>query len=760
MNDEYVPPPVIPIEEGEPQIGTPPKSAAGMPAVLSSMQYVWEQSGIGRGRALLHINQQKGFDCPGCAWPDPERRSVAEFCENGARAMADEATVRRVNADFFAKHTLSNLLKQTDQWLNAQGRLVAPMYRSPGAEHYAPITWEHAFETIANTLNDLESPNQAVFYTSGRTSNEAAFLYQAFVRMFGTNNLPDCSNLCHESSGYGLSRTIGIGKGTVTLEDFSKADVIVVVGQNPGTNHPRMLSALQEAKEKGAKIIAINPLEEVGLTRFKHPQRVQDIVGSGTKLADQHLPVRVGGDYALLCAIQKSILKLDLKSSGQVVNQQFISQKTTGYEAFVKHLNSLDMERLVEDCGVSTVQIEEVAKVLADSSATIVCWAMGITQHANGVANVQAIVNLLLMGGHFGRPGAGACPVRGHSNVQGDRTVGIWEKLPPWGEVLGEKLHFTPPKETGFDVVGAIEAMLKGKTRVFFSMGGNFLSASPDTERVAEGLRKQALTVHVSTKLNRSHVVAGQASLILPCLGRTEMDTQPGGQQFVTVENSMGIVSRSQGILPPASEALLSEPRIVARLAEATLKSSSINWLELADDYDKIRDLIEAIVPGFDRYNQRVREPNGFPLPNPVREGKFLRPEGRASFTTHELPDLSLLPGHFWLTTIRSHDQFNTTVYTGNDRYRGIRGHRRVIFMSPGDIEKKDLKPRQKVSIVSQYEGIERRLEGFFVVPYALPEGNVACYFPEANPLVPWSSFAEGSRTPTSKRVQVSIYSE
>ncbi|MBX2810838.1 MAG: FdhF/YdeP family oxidoreductase [Myxococcales bacterium] len=757
MSDAEDFPPVNPAQDGEPIIRPQPAAAAGWSAVRSSLSYTWSQAGVGRGRALLRLNQTDGFDCPGCAWPDPQRRAVTEFCENGARAMADEATQRRVGPSFFATYSLDELLQRSDQWLNAQGRLTHPMYRAPGTNHYQPISWDKAFETIATTLNGLESPHQAVFYTSGRTSNEAAFLYQAFVRMFGTNNLPDCSNLCHESSGYGLSESIGIGKGTVSLEDFSKASVIVVIGQNPGTNHPRMLSALQEAKLGGAKIISINPLEEVGLTRFKHPQRLIDMVGRGTALADLHLPVRVGGDYALLCAIQKSLLEREAKAPATVLSEDFIEHRTQGFEEFKAFLATLDMDRLLADAGVSASDIEMASELLARSSGTIVCWAMGITQHHNGVANVQAIVNLLLMGGHFGRPGAGACPVRGHSNVQGDRTVGIWEKLPPWGDVLGRKLQFSPPQETGFDVVGAIEAMQAGRTGVLVAMGGNFLSASPDTERVAAGLRQQRLTVYVSTKLNRSHLVPGAAGLILPCLGRSDQDVQPGGKQFVTVENSMGIVSRSQGSLPPPSDQLLSEPRIVARMAEATLKDSTVDWTDLADDYDRIRDLISSVVPGFEDYNQQVRGSHGFSLPNPVHAGQFPLPGGRARFHVHELPDLQLARGRFWLTTLRSHDQFNTTIYTANDRYRGVYGHRWVVLMSEEDMVSLDLEPLAKVEIVSHYHGVQRRLSGFSAVPYGIPRGNVACYFPEANPLIPWDSFAVGSRTPTSKRVEVSI---
>ncbi|MEL6184074.1 MAG: FdhF/YdeP family oxidoreductase [Myxococcota bacterium] len=748
---------VIPSEPGQPATREPPQSAAGVPAVVSSLDYTWREAGL-RGRALLRLNQKGGFDCPSCAWPDPQHRSVAEFCENGARAVADEATTKRVDRHFFAQHSVADLLNRSDHWLNAQGRLAEPMVLRPGATHYSSLEWKEAFELLSREIGDLDTPERAVFYTSGRTSNEAAFLYQLFVRQLGTNNLPDCSNMCHESSGYGLGRAIGIGKGTVLLEDFERADVIVVLGQNPGTNHPRMLSALQEAKQHGAKIISVNPLREVGLQRFKHPQKVGDLLGSGTALADLFLRVRVGGDLALLQALQKLLLEIEAEQPGRVLDETFIRGKTRGFEAFREHLAGLDLEALAADAGVPMDDLRAAARMLATSRATIASWAMGITQHAHGVANVQSIVNLLLLGGHFGRPGAGVCPVRGHSNVQGDRTVGIWEKLPPWGARLGERFDFAPPEKRGLDVVGTIEALCAGEARIFFALGGNFLSATPDTERVAEGLRKARLTAHVSTKLNRAHLVTGELALILPCLGRTERDLQPGGPQFVTVENSMGIVSRSEGRLEPASPRLRSEVRIVAELASATLGAKSkVPWTALADDYDAIRDHIEAVVPGFDGYNARVREPNGFALPNPVREGRFPLEEGRALFTVHEAPDLRLAEGRFWLTTVRSHDQFNTTVYALDDRYRGIFGHRHVVLMAPADLENEGLSAGAKVRILSYFEGQERSVEGFTVVPYDIPRGNVACYFPEANPLVPMNSYAEGSRTPTSKRVEVSF---
>ncbi|MEM6370919.1 MAG: FdhF/YdeP family oxidoreductase [Myxococcota bacterium] len=724
-----------------------------MTAVVSSMAYAYREAGVARGRALFRLNQDGGFDCPSCAWPDPKHRSIVEFCENGARAVADEATTKRVDRHFFQTHSIPELLERSDHWLNDQGRLTEPMVRRPGSSHYEPVSWDEAFELLAVTLNALPTPNGALFYTSGRASNEAAFLYQLFARHFGTNNLPDCSNMCHESSGKGLGETIGIGKGTVTLEDFDEADVIAVIGQNPATNHPRMLAALQSAKKKGATIITINPLEEVGMVRFKHPQHVEGMLGSGTELTDLHLQVRIGGDLALLQGIQRRMLSLE-----GAVDGDYVARCTEGFTAYREQLLTLDEARLVEDSGISAGQMQQAAELFAGSKATIACWAMGITQHVNGVANVQSIVNLLLMGGHFGRPGAGACPVRGHSNVQGDRTVGIWEFPPKWTSRMERHFDFEAPVEPGHDVVGAIEAMRKGEAKVFFALGGNFLSATPDTTVVAQGLRKMKLTAHVATKLNRAHLVTGDIGLLLPCLGRTERDVQIAGPQFVTVENSMGIVHSSEGKLKPASDALFSEPRIVARMAHATLGDrSQVPWLDFADDYDRIREAIEACIPGFDNYNERVRGRNGFYLPNPVREGGFGTRSGRGLFTTHELPDLSLGTDRFWLMTMRSHDQFNTTVYDLNDRYRGIYGHRHVVLMSPDDVERLGLETRSRVRLRSYFQDEERTVDGFLVVPYDIPSGNVACYFPEANPLIPVGSFAEGSRTPTSKRVEVSI---
>jgi molybdopterin-dependent oxidoreductase alpha subunit len=732
------------------------KAAGGIPAIIASVKAISEETGLVRGvRTLLTVNQSGGVDCPGCAWPEPdEKRSHFEFCENGAKHVADEATTKRVTPEFFQKWSVAELANQSDQWLNAQGRLTHPMLLHRDATHYEPVSWDDAFELLSGELNSLNYPDQAVFYTSGRASNEAAFLYQLFVRQFGTNNLPDCSNMCHESSGSGLSETIGVGKGTVTLEDFDKADAIFVIGQNPGTNHPRMLTSLERAKRRGCSLVHINPLPEVGMTRFKHPQHVLGLLGSGTKLADLFLQVRINGDVALLKGLSKAVLAHD-----GALDREFIDQYTTGFEAFASALQNVSWSEIVEQSGVSREQIEAAAQIFVESERTICCWAMGLTQHKNAVANIQEIVNLMLLRGQVGKPGAGLCPVRGHSNVQGDRTVGIWERpTEAFLDKLGEIFNFEPPRNHGYDTVKAIQAMHDRQVKVFFALGGNFLSATPDTEFTAAALRRCRLTAHVSTKLNRSHLVTGDRALILPCLGRTEIDVQASGPQFVTTENSMGVVQMSRGSLEPASAELLSEPQIVARLARATLEHrTTVNWEELAGDYEKLRDTIEHVVPGFDDYNRRAREAGGFYLPNAARNRVFNTKSGKAHFTVHALARHDLEPGQFLMMTIRSHDQFNTSVYTLNDRYRGISDNRQVVFLDEDDISAAGLQAGQVVDLVSHFEGEERIARGFTIVPYDIPRGCAATYFPEANVLVPVRSVAEKSNTPASKSVVISI---
>ncbi len=761
----------------------PSESAGGVPAVISSLKHVFGEMGVLRSLSTLNqMNQKGGFDCMSCAWPDPdgERSHLAEYCENGAKAVADEATTKTITPEFFAEHSITELSNQSDFWLNKQGRLTHPMWLKKGATHYEPIAWDDAFALIAEELNTLDSPHEALFYTSGRTSNEAAFLYQLFVRMFGTNNLPDCSNMCHESSGTALTETIGIGKGTVTLEDFEKAEAIIVIGQNPGTNHPRMLTALQHAKRSGAKIISINPLPEVGLMRFKHPQEVSGIIGRGTALSDVFLQVRINGDVALLKGLMKDLVEQD------ALDHEFISAKTEGFSEFVEALRITSWDEVVANSGVAKSEIQHAVQILCQSRATISCWAMGLTQHKNAVATIQELVNLALLQGNIGKPGAGLCPVRGHSNVQGDRTMGIWEKpKPAFLDALAREFNFAPPREHGFDTVEAIHAMHDGRAKVFFAMGGNFLSATPDTEFTAAALQRCKLTAHVATKLNRSHLITGKQALILPCLGRTEIDLQRSGAQFVTTENSMGVVQSSRGVNKAASEHLLSEPMIVARLAQATFGNSTasgserasaaaisastedaryhsrycsdLDWQGFVANYDHIRDAIERTIPGFENYNARVRQPGGFYLPNGPREGRFPTPNGKANFTVHPIPQHELRDGELVMMTIRSHDQFNTTIYGLDDRYRGIYNERRVVMMNATDIAELDLKAGDVVDLVGSYEGETRVAHKFIIVAYDIPRRCCATYFPEANVLVPIQSVAEKSNTPVSKYVVIRL---
>ena len=743
-----------PLEDIPLKIGKPKITAAGIPAVISSAKHSLKKMGIKNTiKTLRMVNQQDGFDCPGCAWPDPEHRSSFEFCENGAKAVADEAMQANVDERFFEKYSIKQLSQKSDYWLNSQGRIKQPMYLGPGQSNYTPISWEKSLNIISNKLNAIANPNRAVFYTSGRTSNEAAFLYQAFVRMFGTNNLPDCSNMCHESSGKALVSTIGIGKGTVTLEDFNHADTILVIGQNPGTNHPRMLTALRDAKLKGATIIHINPLPETGLVRFKHPQDYMTLNLSSTGLADMHLQVKIGGDAALLRALNK--LTIDANST----DEKFISQKTKSYNDFAESLEDIDWNRIETDSGIAKDEIIELSEIITKSKSIISCWAMGLTQHRNGVHVIQEVVNLHLLGGHIGRSGAGLCPVRGHSNVQGNRSVGIWEApSDSFIEQMEMGLKNSMPRKHGYDVVHSIQAMENSEVDLLFCLGGNFISATPDTPRTANAVSQLDMVVHVSTKLNRSHLVNGNESLILPCLGRTESDVQAGVEQFVTVENSMGIVHKSQGKLKPASKMLRSEPWIVANLAHLTLEDSNIDWLGCVQNYDKVRDLISESINGFEDYNSRVSQPNGFYLPNSPKDNcEFDTNDGFAHFSINPLPDVSLNDDEFVMMTIRSHDQYNTTIYGLDDRYRGIKGNRRILMMNPHDMLELDLKTRDMIDITSHFKGTKRFSRKWMVIPYNIPKRNVAAYFPEANELVPLESTADISNTPTSKWIICTI---
>ena len=845
----------------------PKTSAAGLAGVFAAVKHVLGAMNPARAsKVLFELNQKGGTDCPGCAWPDPEDRSkLGEYCENGAKAIAEESTTQKLEASFFEKYSLQELSNQSDFWIGKRGRITQPMYLEKGQTHYKEITWEKAFSIIAKNLNELEDPNDAAFYTSGRTSNEAAFLYQLMVRMYGTNNLPDCSNMCHESSGVALTETLGIGKGSVTLEDFNKAEVIMVIGQNPGTNHPRMLSALKKAKEKGAKIISINPLPETGLIKFKDPQSLKGLTGKGTDLSDLFLQVRINGDVALLKAIGIILLEME-EESGGVLDLDFIRERTFGFEAYKTGASSssaacdsssdsasfdsprslLDsvkkenpgeqvqggasesqqplqgaealetqhspnpnspnqnktkqtlktpqraealeaqhdpnppnkvktkqtsnttqraealeahLNDLAKNAGIRLEKIYEAAEMLASNSKIIACWAMGLTQHKNGVDNIKEVVNLLLMKGSIGKEGAGTCPVRGHSNVQGDRTMGIWEK--PQAEFLDSLENvfgFKAPRRHGLDVVESIKKMHSQKGMVFFAMGGNFLSAAPDTSFTADALRNCKLTVHVSTKLNRSHLVPGDEALILPSLGRSDQDLQGGVSQFVSVENSMGIVHSSSGKLKPLSSKLKSEPAIVCELAQALFGDKyKVDWLAMAKNYDLIRDKIEACIPGFENYNKRVREPSGFYLPNGPRKGEFLTQNKKAHFSVTQVPDFNLETNQYLMATVRTHDQFNTTIYGLNDRYRGIMNERRVILMNPLDMENAELKSGDVVDIYSHFRGEKRCAPRFLVIPFDVSRNCTITYFPETNVLVPIDSAADNSNTPTSKMVKVSL---
>lgn len=751
------------------KITKPATSAAGLKAVTNAMKVTTSKMGVGRAaRGLTKLNQKGGVDCQSCAWPDPEKRSLGEFCESGAKALADEGTKKRITSEFFAQYSLEELREKDDFWLSDQGRLTEPMVLRNGT-HYEPISWEAAFAIIADELNSLDSADEAVFYTSGRTSNEAAFLYQLFVRQFGTNNLPDCSNMCHESSGVALIDSIGLGKATVRLEDFNETDLVIVIGQNPGTNAPRMMSSLQDAKGNGAKMIAINPLPEAGLMGFVNPNPQQyknplefplAVLGNRpTKLADLHLPVRIGGDRALLKGMMKALLERERISPQTVFDTGFIEEFTDGYEELIASIEATAWDDIVSMSGIECEQIEQAAEMYASAERVISCWAMGITQHKDSVATIQDVVNLHLLRGNIGKPGAGLCPVRGHSNVQGDRTMGIMERpSEKFLDALDREFNFVAPRKHGYSTVEAIKAMSDGDVKVFFAMGGNLVSAAPDTKVVIDALRKCRLTVQVITKLNRTALATGKTSLILPCLGRSEVDEQKGRVQFVSTESTMLNVQSSQGIFEPASRQLRSEPWIVCQLAKATLGGkSTVDWDAMAANYDNIRERIERVIPGFENYNERIRKPGGFYLSNPPRERVFNTATGKARFITQPLVQNVVGEGQLLLTTIRSHDQFNTTIYGFSDRYRGIEGGRHVIFMNADDIAEHGLAAGSVVDVTSHFDDGERHIYGFTVVPYEIPRGCAAAYFPEANPLVPLASYADRSLTPTSKSIVVSI---
>ncbi len=743
------------------RIAAPAGAAGGFGALVASARRLRSDGSLRSGvSALARVNQPDGFDCPGCAWPEPRVPSRLEFCENGLKAISFETTSKRASREFFATHTLDQLRAHDGRWLEGQGRLTEPMRWDPASDTYQPASWDEAFAALGRALDRLDAPDQAAFYTSGRTSNEAAFLYQLLARRLGTNNLPDCSNMCHESSGVGLTETIGVAKGTVTLEDFALADLILVIGQNPGTNHPRMLTELQAAHRRGAHIVAINPLREAALVAFAHPKEPLALLsGHGTPIATHYLQVLVGGDLGALQGIAKALLELDERSDGRVLDRGFIEEHAQGFEAWRAAISALEWPLIERHCGLARAALEEVARVYAAAERTIACWAMGLTQHRHAVATIQEIVNLLLLRGNLGRPGAGACPVRGHSNVQGDRTMGITEKpAAAFLDAIKAEFGFEPPRETGLDTVATIEALRAGRLRFFMSMGGNFAAAAPDTPVVEQALRQVDLTVHVATKLNRTHLAVGREAWLLPCLGRTEIDLRDGRPQRVTVEDSMSMVHASQGRLPPASAHLLSEPAIVAGIGAATRRCADLPWHELAADYDRIRERISRVLPGaFGDFNRRIDIPGGFYLGNAARERSWRTTGGRARFTASDIPDLTLPEGQLRLMTLRSHDQFNTTVYEDNDRYRGIHGSRRVVLLHADDLAERGLQDGSAIEVVSHHADGERRVFGFRAVAYDIPRGCAAGYFPELNPLVSAASFATGSRTPTSKMIPITI---
>lgn len=735
-------------------------AAGGWGSLKASVKELRRAGAILRGtRALRQVNQDGGFDCPGCAWPEPADRSTFEFCENGVKAVAAEATSRSVGRAFFAKHTVAELSAQSGRWLEAQGRLAEPLVYDPGSDRYVPVSWEDAFERIGAVLRELATPDEALFYTSGRTSNEAAFLYQLFGRELGTNNFPDCSNMCHESSGSALGASIGIGKGTVTLADFDAADGIFVIGQNPGTNHPRMLTVLERAARRGAAIVSINPLKERGLETFLHPQRVGAMMtGRGTTISQLYLQPLVGGDMALIKGMMKCVIEAEDAAPGTVLDHDFIGEHTVGSEEVLADCRSVTWDWIEAQSGLSRAQIGEAAKVYLASERVIICWAMGLTQQVHSVATLQTVVNLMLLRGNLGKPGAGLCPVRGHSNVQGDRTVGITERpKAPFLDALGRVFGFTPPRKHGLHVVDAIGAMAERRARGFVGMGGNFVAATPDRDYTERAVRSCALTVQISTKLNRSHLVHGDEAFILPCLARSEVDVQQSGPQRVTVEDSMSMVHASRGRLAPSSDHLMSEPAIVAGLAKAALPDSVVPWDDLVADYARIRDKIAAVIPGFEGYDQRIDEPGGFYLGNSAGDRRWLTASGKAEFKVHPIPDLSLPSGQLRLMTMRSHDQYNTTIYSDDDRYRGIRNNRRVILCHPKNLDEQGLSHGDHVDIVSCFPDHERRAEDFTVVAYNIPAGCAGAYFPETNVLVSVRSTAEVSGTPTSKFIPIRL---
>ena len=750
------------------QLSEPERISAGVTAVLQSVEFSWGQDGVGRGtRALTKLNQFDGYDCTSCAWPDPDvHRSIAEFCESGAKAVASDADTRECNPEVFAQHSLSDLSRLTDRDLNNLGRLTHPMVKRPGGTYYEPIEWRAAFDLVAQQLNSLASPDEAIFYTSGKVPNEPAFLFGLFARQYGTNNLPDCSNMCHESTTSSLTEKLGLGKASVTLNDFYEAEVIIIIGQNPGTNSPRMLTALEKAKKNGAKIISVNPQFETGLNHFREPQdfknplkAVPTLLTSGTKITDVFLQVRLGGDIAVLRGLMKHLFEAEEFNPGQVIDHAFIAEHTDCYDSFAASLRNTSWEEIEASSGLSCTQLLEAANLIGPKQKIMTLWGMGVTQQKRGTDVVKEIVNLHLLKGAIGKPGAGVCPVRGHSNVQGDRTMGIWEKMgDEFLDALGNEFDFEPPRAHGLDVVKSLRAIVEGKTKVFFSLGGNLLAAGPDTELIADGMRRQQFTAFVATKLNRGHLTTGETSLLLPTLAHVDIDRQKSGHQMTSCESTTGVIGQNKGVLEPLSSQMLSEVAIISGIAIATLGSRlKGDWVAMTESYDVIRDHISRVVPGFDEFNRKLREPGGFYLPNGPRRRKFATESQKAQFSVTKLELDQLEPDQLVLASIRAHDQFNTTVYEYNDRYRGVKGERRVLFMNAQDAAVRGLKERDRVNITSHYKGQTRTVENFLIVPYDLPRGNVTAYYPEMNALVPLSSVVPVSNTPTFKHVVVTV---
>ncbi len=749
-------------DESEIEVGKPKSWAAGVPGVMHAMVPALTDMGVNRTRkTMLKLNHKDGFDCMSCAWPDPDHRKVFEFCENGAKAVTWEATPITVESDFWAEHSVSELRQRSEYWLGQQGRLTEPVYKPAGEDHYRPVSWDEAFSVLAKKLNGLESPDEAAFYTSGRTSNEAAFAYQLFVRAFGTNNLPDCSNMCHESTGWAMGQTVGIGKSTIAYDDFGKSDLIIIMGQNPGTNHPRMLTALEEAKDNGGSIVAVNPLPEAGLLRYKDPQKVKGVIGRGTDIADQFIQIRLGGDMALLQAVIKRVLDAEEANPGTVLDQQFIDQYCEGLDELKAHLDRIDEDAVLESTGLRVEEIDELADRYMKAESVIITWAMGLTQQKKGVAAIKEIINLLLLRGNIGKPGAGASPIRGHSNVQGDRTMGIWEQMPPaFLDAIEKEFSFSPPREHGTDSVQTIQKMRDGQMKVFVAMGGNLVAAISDTHAAEAAMENLEMSVQISTKLNRSHTVVGDEALILPTMGRTEIDRQASGIQFVSVEDTVCAVHPSWGQVEPVAPNLLSEVAIVSRLAAATLgEKVDVDWVGFEANYDLVREHISHVVEGCEDYNQRIRQEGGFVLANGPRDSRtFPTATGKAMFTVNDLEHVECPPGRLILQTLRSHDQFNTTIYGHDDRYRGIKKGREVIFVNPEDLTEMGLADGQYVDIHGEYtDDTERILHNFRVVAYPSPRGCAAAYYPEANVLVPLGAVADGSNTPVSKHVVIRL---